>query len=568
MRTELLANEDKIKRNFQNLNTFNDIANLLEIPVEFLWKILIRDRAHSYRRFELRKKNGDPRIIYSPNTNLSILQKKFLYVLELNFNSHQRAHGFVKNRDIITNANEHINKRFVLNFDLENFFESINFRRVRHMFISYFKLNETVASTLANLCCHPDGFLPQGAATSPIISNILSKSMDKELTRIAINVRGCNYTRYADDITFSSNKRIFPTQIAIQHSDGNIEISEEVIKIINKYGFSIKESKTRMSDWKQHQSVTGIVVNSKLNVSRKYVRKVRSILHSAEKNIDNLDVAVELFNSKYNFRQKNNNTYPDMFSILRGKIAHIGNVKGKIDPVFLNLAKRYNQIAHLNEEPLIIIPPNDIQFYQENTFVMECNEFELYIDKNDETGEFIYGQGSGFLLKGIGLITNAHVVKEVIDLMKNEVKFINKYYVAIHRASPYDIIYKARIICYSIEKDLAILEVENLDIESIGYSANESIKKDMQINLVGFPSYREGNDIKSQSGYVEGIRMHEKINVRYEISATIYEGNSGGPVFNASNEVIGVATKGTTSNGVSPNEIIPISEVLKLAKEV
>lgn len=557
---------------FKNLSNFDDIATLLELPVEFLWKILIRDKNINYRMFKLRKKNGTERTIYAPSSNLAILQKKLAYVLSLIYTPHDRSHGFVKDRSIVTNASEHLHKRFVLNLDLESFFESISFRRVRHMFIAYFKFNDKVASTLANICSHPDGFLPQGAATSPIVTNILAKTLDKELKRVAISAKWSKYTRYADDITFSTTNDQFPKEIAFINEDGKVILSENVVRLIEEHGFKINDKKTRLQSYKQNQSVTGIVVNEKINIDRKYIRRIRSVLNCIEKNIHNLDEAFRIFESKYPFRQRKKISKPDMFLVLRGMISHVGHVKGKQDPVYWNLANRFNKVTPIQPIKLQI---SKREFCEDNTYVIDSDDTEIYFNPNDPSnfGEVIYGQGTGFLLKNIGLITNAHVISDIIIALENKGVFRRKYYVEFYKSSNYYVQQRAKVLCYDIEKDIAILSVEDLDISAVGYMYNESIKDGQPIELIGFPSYRKGQDIKIQNGYVQGIRMHEnsrdrKIKYkRFEITATIYGGNSGGPIVNDQNEVVALAVKGATMNGVSPNEIIPISEVISLARE-
>jgi retron-type reverse transcriptase len=192
------------------------------------------------------------------------------------------AHGFIKERSIITNANQHSKQKYILNFDLENFFENIRFGRVRAMFIHYFGFNTVVASTLANLCCHHEGFLPQGAATSPMISNILSFRMDKEFTKLAHKTHS-TYTRYADDITFSTKKSSFPKELAYVDTDIPLQLSSEILKIVNSNGFKVNNEKTRLNNYRSRLSVTGITVNEKLNVERQYIRRIRSILHCIEK---------------------------------------------------------------------------------------------------------------------------------------------------------------------------------------------------------------------------------------------------------------------------------------------
>ncbi|PEN45077.1 RNA-dependent DNA polymerase [Bacillus wiedmannii] len=569
MSPELLCEDAILKERFKSLNDFEGVAHLLEIPVKELRKVLVLNKKYNYTTFKIKKKNGNDRTIYAPQKNLSIIQKKFSYILSLVYNNHLNSHGFIKERSIVTNAEQHIKQKFILNIDLENFFESINFGRVRAMFIHYFKFNELVATTLANICCHYDGFLPQGAATSPIISNILSFKMDKELTKLA-KKNHCIYSRYADDITFSTKKNQFPKDIAyIENSF--IKINSELLKVIMGNGFFINKNKTRLNSHREKLSVTGITVNEKLNVERKYIRKIRSILHCIEKNINDIEVAKSIFNEKYRFRQRKEHGKPDMFDVLRGMISYVGQVKGKNDQVFLKLAKRYNLIVELIDMdlPIIKLPISKRKFQEDNTFVIESLYYPYFID-GESAGEAPIGQGTGFLLKGIGLITNAHVFKgEYTEMLEIGATFKK---IEIHR-SKYSSGKKhyASLLHYDKIKDIAILSVDGLDMAKMGFEYNEFIEPNMEIQLLGYPNFRDNMDISIKSGTVLGVRYTDTYRLnsekRYEISAHIYGGNSGGPVVNENNEAVAVAVKGITDDGSVPSEVIPIKEVIELAKK-
>ncbi|HHT7238827.1 TPA: reverse transcriptase domain-containing protein [Bacillus cereus] len=567
MNVNLLCTDEEIKIKFKSIKNFEDVANMLEIPAQELRGILVLFKRNNYTTFTIKKKDGNDRTIHAPKKNLSIIQKKFSYILSLVYNNHLNAHGFIKNRSIVSNATQHLKQKYVLNFDLENYFETINFGRVRAMFIHYYGFNEIVASTLANICCHHEGFLPQGAATSPTISNILSFKMDKELTKLA-KKNHCIYSRYADDITFSTKKNQFPRNIAYIE-DSFIHIAPEIVKVVKGNGFFINEKKTRLNSQQEHLSVTGITVNEKLNVERKYIRKIRSILHCIEKNINDIEVARAMFNEKYKFRQRKEHGNPDMFDVLRGMISYVGLVKGKDDAVFLKLAKRYNQSVEFFDLPIIKLPIPKRNFQENNTFVIESLYYPFSIE-GEAAGEAPIGQGTGFLLKGIGLVTNAHVFKgEYIEMLEIGATFDK---IQIHR-SKYSSGKKhyAKLLHYDKIKDIAILSVDGLDITKVGFEYNESIDSDMEIQLLGYPNFRENMDISIKSGTVLGVRYTDKYRLsseeRYEISAHIYGGNSGGPVVNMNNEVVAVAVKGITEEASVPSEVIPIKEVINLAKK-
>ncbi|GIO28272.1 hypothetical protein J43TS3_28830 [Ornithinibacillus bavariensis] len=130
--------------------------------------------------------------------------------------------------------------------------------------------------------------------------------------------------------------------------------------------------------------------------------------------------------------------------------------------------------------------------------------------------------------------------------------------------------YYAKLLSYDTIKDIAILDVNGIDIKGHGFDFNKSIEKDQKIQLIGYPDYRENMDSSIKDGIVLGERYTDKsrigtIEKRFEISATIYGGNSGGPVVNEMNEVIAIAVRGITKHGVVSSEVIPIIDVIELA---
>lgn len=566
LRVKLTQSEADIINKFKTLETFNDVAELLEIPAKLLHKILIKNKKNNYTAFSIPKKSGNNRIIHSPKKNLSIIQKKLKCILDIEYTFHRNAHGFIQERSIITNAEEHVQKNFVLNFDLQDYFTSINFGRVRSLFLSYYKLNNVVATTLANICCHYNGFLPQGASTSPIIANIISNRLDKNLTRLAKR-QNCTYTRYADDITISCSEQFFPKSIAIRESISSPTIlSDEVESIVKKNGFSINGEKTRLRSRFENLNVTGVTVNEKLNVQRSYVRYIRAILHSIEmsKNEGNIEKAIKVFNEKYKKKQTKLKSDTDMFDVIRGMISHVGQVRGKNDQLFTKLAIRYNNIVSDLDKPKLIIPSNMLQFQQENTFVIESLNYECKFE--DTPFNVGTGQGTSFLLRGIGLITNFHVLKEYIEVIEDGCEVPP---ISIHRSKYSEEQPKmyGRVLYYNKIKDLAILSVNDLDINKTGLRFSNTINTGQDVKIVGYPNFVEGMDLSIREAKVLGQRttlLHKgKQEIRFEVSQTIFGGNSGGPIINEFNKVLAVAVKG---QGTHPNEVIPIKEVIDVYK--
>ncbi|WP_342544857.1 reverse transcriptase domain-containing protein [Lysinibacillus sp. FSL K6-4013] len=565
MQINLTKPDDTIKSEFELLKSFEDIANLLEVPQQLLWKQVVGKK--SYTNFKIPKKQKDEfREINKPSKNLDIIQKKLNYILRLVYTKlHNTAHGFTIDKSIKTNALSHINNKVVLNIDLEDFFGSINFARVRAMFMTYFKFNSEVATTLANICCDNNNVLAQGAATSPIISNIIANKLDKQLHRLAKSKR-CVYTRYADDITFST--KLDDINKDILHDEINLVLGSVLSNIITSNGFTINNSKTRISRKNKAQYVTGIKINSKLNINRKYVKKIRTILNNIEKNINNLEEAKRLFYNKHTFRKTKLKDY-DMFNIVRGMISHIGFVKGKNDKVFLKYGTRYNElIKQVNDKSgktyaFINIPLSRKQFREQNVFVIESIAFMEYIAGVYKMQDLEAEQGTGFMLKDIGLITNWHVIKPYVEkvIKFDYTRFEDEYYIPVSKSRYEEGIWFAKIIAFDEVRDIAILEIEGIDKSKIGFNYSLEIESGMECCLLGYPEYKDGQYLHELEGKVQSARANvipPTQFLRYTVNMSILGGNSGGPVVNNRNEVIAIAVKG---RDFTVSEVIPIQEL-------
>jgi RNA-directed DNA polymerase len=173
------------------------------------WLYALReDRRYTW--IELAKRDGSkPRQIHAPIKPIKDMQRALASVLAGCYEPPVNVHGFVHGRSPVSNARQHQKQKWVLKVDLEDFFPSINFGRVRGMFMAFpFEYPPEVATLLAQLCCYRNQ-LPQGAPTSPIVSNFICRRLDVQLARIARDER-CYYTRYADDICLSTNRKTFP----------------------------------------------------------------------------------------------------------------------------------------------------------------------------------------------------------------------------------------------------------------------------------------------------------------------------------------------------------------------
>ncbi|MCE1021048.1 retron Ec67 family RNA-directed DNA polymerase/endonuclease [Pseudomonas monteilii] len=267
-----------------------DLALLMGIDASFLTNILYRLKPTTqYTSFTIPKKSSGVRTIYAPSDELKSIQSALSTLLqdciqEINTSKGPKFkstlfHGFVRDRSILTNAIMHLNQRNVLNIDLKDFFDQFNFGRVRGYFISnkIFQLDPAIATVIAQIACY-DNKLPQGSPCSPVITNLITHSLDIRLASLARD-NSCTYTRYADDITISTRKKTFPNNLMSGQTSGYI-IGSRLAEEIKRAGFSVNSAKTRIQYKDSRQDVTGLVVNKKPGTKSEYWRTVKSQCHA------------------------------------------------------------------------------------------------------------------------------------------------------------------------------------------------------------------------------------------------------------------------------------------------
>lgn len=271
------------------------------------------ERIH-YVQFSVRKRSGGLRVLASPHQKLRKAQSWILEHILVKLAVHDAAHGFVAGRGTVTNAAPHVGQQAVVNADLKDFFPSITFPRVEGFFrrLGYSGAVATILALLVTECPRQQvryagrelwvatgpRSLPQGACTSPALSNAIAWRLDKRLKGIASKL-GWTYTRYADDLTFSSSgecsQQVGYFLARLRH-------------IVQDEGFHLNRAKTRVQRRNAQQSVTGIVVNDRPGVSRKTVRKLRAILHNAKRT---------------GLAAQNRENHPDFEGWLQGMIAYV-----------------------------------------------------------------------------------------------------------------------------------------------------------------------------------------------------------------------------------------------------
>lgn len=328
---------------FYSLNSPRDLSQLLNIRyprlIYHLYKVPDDDK---YTIFNIPKRSGGVREIQAPISAIKIIQKKLNEVLLNVYKVKPSVFSYVRNRSIVDNALKHRRKRYVFNVDLEDFFPSINFGRVRGLFIGPpYNLPESVATVFAQICCF-NNQLPQGAPTSSIVSNMICAKMDSELQDLAMNNR-CYYTRYSDDITFSTSLPDFPTSIGISITLTDSVPGDDLDRVISENGFKINKNKVRLQLWFRRQQVTGLTVNEFPNVRRTYVRQIRAMLHAWRKH--GLINAEQVYFSEYDKKYRNPNLeLPSFRQIVKGKIDFLGMVRGKQNEIYQKFLQKYKSL--------------------------------------------------------------------------------------------------------------------------------------------------------------------------------------------------------------------------------
>lgn len=336
--------KQNIKNRFNNLTTVQHLADLLNFiekadnNSQNLRKLTARDlnnlainKDKHYSEYSIPKKNGKERWISAPDNYLKRIQNLINTLLQVIFEGKYSLNnnGFIEGRGIINNALPHVNKRYLVNIDIQNYFPSINFRRVKVVLeLRPFNLSEKrerIGFIIANIVTYKN-HLPQGAPSSPIISNLVTQKLDRRLTKLCLEKK-IKYSRYADDITFSSNKNILTNSFI-----------DEIEKIIKSENFEVNNNKTRFRSHMDRQEVTGLIVNQKLNLKKEYTNTIRAILNNWEKG--GTSYAQQIYLSHSNKPEFN----IDFRDALRGYIDFLGLVKGKDSNIYKKLKLKFEYL--------------------------------------------------------------------------------------------------------------------------------------------------------------------------------------------------------------------------------
>lgn len=302
-----------------------------------------RRRPSSYISFEIPKKSGGTRKISSPCGTLMAIQECLNEIFKVMYQPSDAVMGFTSGRSIITNASKHVNMNYVFNLDLKDFFSNIRQARVwKILQLPPFSFNWSTANMIAGLCCNinenGESVLPQGAPTSPILTNLICRDLDRRLSGLAKRF-GATYTRYADDITFSSINNIY--------QEGGL-FRKELIRIISEQGFQINEKKTRLQSKGDRQEVTGLIVNKKVNISRAYLRDLQSLIYIWERY--GYKDAYARFLRKYNIDKAKRETNIKLEDVARGRLQFLKQVKGASDRQYKKLYSRFRKLVRKRKQ--------------------------------------------------------------------------------------------------------------------------------------------------------------------------------------------------------------------------
>lgn len=546
--------------------------HLLGLPYPALQAILYPHPP--YKTFTLMKRNGSPRVIHEPRLRLKVLQEKVLaFLYERASPAKPCVHGFTRKgtkRSIVTNAKAHCSPKtqHLLNIDIEDFFPSITFYRVRGVLQKKpFMCSYQVATVLAHLCTF-NGILPQGAPTSPFLANLVCRTMDSDLMDLAKRHRA-TYTRYADDLTFSFSARraeSLPANIC-RFDSGILTLGHELQALIEHHNFRINPNKSRLSSRMHRLEVTGITINEFPNVKRLFVDRIRGALHAWD--VHGYDLAQAAWEmrvknaasglyEKRPWKRQTRGGVPALKNVLWGKLLYLRMVRGADDALYSRLAERYNELcarekaagtfvgSSLPIEPIV----RNADQAAKAVFVVEWG--------GTHEGKFVCYLGTAFAYKDVGLITCEHVIKHGEDgpyadeIHDAEISVTN----AVTGES-----WPVKIVHRDKDRDLAVLQFDAPDPPAHWHfiDSGKPIALGERGVLIGFPNWTNGRPANQVNAQVVNVFPRAGLK-RFEIKESIRKGNSGGPFVDDDYRIVGVAQQGA-EQGKGNDECLCVTEL-------
>ncbi len=528
----------------QSAATYQQLAELLGVPQdELLPKLYDHD---GYRSWLLRKKSGGYRTIASPVRFRRRIQAALKHILDAVYQAPPTVHGFVRDKSIVSNAKRHCRRKTIVNLDLVECFETITFYRVRGLFLSHPFLFPWVTANILAHACTRHGRLPAGGITSPAIANLILARLDKRLARLA-RKHGGEYTRYADDITFS-----FPyaleklTEFAQVDVAGKYEIAQKLAAEIAAEGFASNATKFRVSTGASRKVVTGLIVNQKVNLSRVWLRELECQIYAAEKF------------GVLHLLEGRGDDLPELtrrMCVLRhihGKIAFASMVRGREDWVVARLAYRLNCLHDMRTLKV----PDVEHISREDRFPLG-----MWIVSAGKSGEDLFycpnGNGTGFTTAR-GLIATAY------HAIYDEGTRKPFPQIAVRRQGKPGEIFECEYVAGSFHSDLALLRLKTPmhSVTRMRFQLGSQPAHAEILKSLGYPDYFPGNELTVRTNDVTGVVPVSAIS-RIRVGGDIGKGMSGGPMLDRECKVVGIIHRTRDQGGIA-NEAISVRHLHEL----
>lgn len=498
-----------------------------------------------YSVFPIAKKSGGIRLIQSPSKLRRSIQKKLLPVFEATYRANDYAHGFIAKRNVRSNADPHVGGKTLINVDLQDFFSSITFKRVRGLLLrAPFSLQWNVANIVAQACCF-NGVLPTGGITSPVISNLVLTRLDKRLASLVVRLGG-DYTRYADDLSMSFDRPVAQLSSLVRiDSVGNLSPGGALSEIVTSEGFLINNGKLRVAQSGARKIVTGLVVNDKVNVRRTWYRGLESKIYSIEK------FGLSSIASKEYPEEKDIDVAIRMLlRRVHGKLAFLQMVRGQGDWLCADLAYRFNKLhsdGRLRVSSVELIAREERAPRGVSVVVCYATPMVAYA--------MTPHQGTGFCVQSGLIITAAHVVTD-------DGPVLPWIYVMNERTKALE---KCEVAALCTHSDIAILKVSSgsVEAERHRFKMADAVAPGSMVTSIGYPNYAYGNLAVTQKHQVVK-RFVSSLVAKAQINGAVQGGLSGAPVVDSQMRVVGMVHRGVLGASGIP-EMIESAEIKKLA---
>lgn len=324
---------------------YKDLAVALGVPSD---RLFFHQREREYSSFRIRKRRGGFREMEEPVVGLKQIQKALSKFLTELYKPNRAAYGYVRGRNVKKAVQRHTSSHIFLVVDLEDFFPSITFPRVRGVMERVYGFTPAIATVIARLACTRNDTLPQGAPTSPIISNMIASRLDQRILNLAAG-KQIKYTRYSDDLVFSSVRDEIPAEFgrrprATHYT--NAVVGAPLREIIEDENFTINDRKTRIMLRDNHPRFLGVVVNpeGKLKVPRSYFRKLRSLIYGTEKY--GMKTMADYYRDHHTVQKHRRSGQPaDFEHMVGGMLMYLSYIEGQDTPKVQNLLTRWKVIS-------------------------------------------------------------------------------------------------------------------------------------------------------------------------------------------------------------------------------